>query len=179
MAFENIKAMTKVEANGSLVLHEELEDESLDFFIVTSSVASVTGNRKAILASPVNSGVGPEVITGIRNLEPDALQQCAWAKDRMFAHLTTQRSATNIEPDSKYSYRRQLSKRLTAPSTSSDEIRALVTDALVRGLGVLLQMEKIDETKTLLDLGIGTLLIAEIAIWARKELAYLRRSQYE
>lgn len=37
-------------------------------------------------------------------------------------------------------------------------------------LGVLLQMDTIDEEKSLLDLGIDSLVAAEIGSWARKEL---------
>jgi hypothetical protein len=45
MTYQNIKALTDVMADGSLVLHEELQDETLDFFIMISSISYVTGNR--------------------------------------------------------------------------------------------------------------------------------------
>lgn len=45
-----------------------------------------------------------------------------------------------------------------------------MSNALARKLGVLLQMDKIDETKSLLDLGIDSLFAAEIGSWTRKEL---------
>jgi acyl carrier protein len=245
MAYEDLKAVMDVKAEGSLVIHEELRDETLDFFIMTSSISYVMGNRgqanyaagnafmvglakyrrslglpasvihlghvsgigyiqrhatdetptrsvnelrkrglypiserdlhhifaEAVLASPANSGVGPEVITGIRNLEPEMLEQCFWAKDPMFAHLISERAASAApEPESKPSHQRQLSKQLAEPAATSHDIRALVTGGLARKLGALLQMDKIDETKSLLDLGLDSLVAAEIGSWARKEL---------
>ena len=99
------------------------------------------------------------------------LEQCNWARDQMFAHIITKRkAAATSEPEHKPSHRRQLSKQLAELSTSPDDIRALVTNALARKLGILLQIDNVDETKSLLDLGIDSLVAAEIGSWARKEL---------
>jgi acyl carrier protein len=95
------------------------------------------------------------------------LEQCSWTRDSMLAHLITEpRAIAEFKP----AHQRQLSKQLAAPATPLDDIRALVTDALARKLGVLLQMDNFDETKSLLDLGIDSLVAAEIGSWARKEL---------
>ena len=246
MTYEDLRAVTDVKANGSLILHEELKDENLDFFIMTSSISYVVGNRgqanyaagnafmvglakyrrslglpasvvhlghvsgigyiqrnaneetptksiselrkiglypiserdlhhifaEAVLASPANSGAGPELVTGIRNLEPNMLEHCSWAKTSMFAPLITKPSAIiDLASQCDPSHRRQLSKHLAAPfASSSDETRAIVTAAISRKLGILLQMDEIDEEKSLLDLGIDSLVAAEIGSWARKEL---------
>lgn len=105
---------------------------------------------EAVLASPSNSGAGLKIIADIRDLDPEMLKQCIWAKTPMFAHLITKcRATANAEPERKTSRRRQRSKQLAAPSATSDEIRVLLIDALARKPGILLQMDKIDEKKKL------------------------------
>lgn len=244
MTYKDMDVVANVKVSGSLFLHEELRDETLDFFIMISSVSYIAGNRGqanyaagnafmvglanpsrslglpasvvylgnvsgtgyiqqnaaleppmrsidemrklglypiserdlhhifagAVPASPTNSGVGPEIITGIRSIEPNMLEQCNWARDPLFAHLITQHEITSAsEPERKPFQHHHLSKQLAESPISPENIRALVTDALSRKLGVLLQMDKIDEM-SLLDLGIDFFVAAEIGSWARKEL---------
>lgn len=45
MSYEGLKAVTNVKERGSLILHNVLKDENLDFSIMTSSISYVAGNR--------------------------------------------------------------------------------------------------------------------------------------
>nr|P9WET7.1 RecName: Full=Reducing polyketide synthase Preu2; AltName: Full=biosynthesis protein Preu2 [Preussia isomera]UNY67714.1 polyketide synthase Preu2 [Preussia isomera] len=44
LTFEDLQIATDVKAKGSLLLHEQLQEEKLDFFILTSSISYVAGN---------------------------------------------------------------------------------------------------------------------------------------
>ncbi|KAF2998934.1 t1pks [Curvularia kusanoi] len=246
MAYDDLKAVTDVKASGSRILHDALSHESLDFFILTSSISYVAGNRgqanyaagnafmvglaqyrrslglpasvvhlghvsgkgyihrnshhkvlatsiselhkyglypiserdihdifaEAILASPANSETGPEVFTGIRDMERTMLTQCTWLKAPMFAHVLKAKSdESKPMREQEQSTRMDLSKQLAASSElSAAEIRSIITDAFSRKVGALLQIDDIDENKNLLDLGVDSLAATEIGSWARKEL---------
>jgi acyl carrier protein len=126
----------------------------------------------AILDSPADSGVGPEIITGIRDMDGATSGQFALANAPMFAHLVNTDAGT-LKPtnEQKLPDRKELSKQLTALSELSEsEIRVIITDAFSRKLGALLQLDDIDEDRNLLALGIDSLVATEIGSWAKKEL---------
>ena len=52
--------MTDVQARGSLILHDVFIDESLEFFIMTSSISYVADNR-----SEVNYVAGNVLMVGL------------------------------------------------------------------------------------------------------------------
>jgi acyl carrier protein len=141
---------------------------------------------EAVLASPVDSGMDPEIITGIRDIESSLISHMPWSKDPRLASLIS-----NVTPDVKrsnkpiLSIREQLGKQpvsLTqATSTSAsktgasanqpeDEAFNLVREALLDHLSVILQIDNIDDKVSLLDMGIDSLVALEIGSWARKEL---------
>ncbi|KAF2472828.1 ketoacyl-synt-domain-containing protein, partial [Lindgomyces ingoldianus] len=249
MTFEELQAVTDVKARGSRILHEQLLDEMLDFFIMASSVSYVLGNpgqanyicgnafmvglskyrrsiglaasvvdlgrvtgigyisrserakvnefnsedirkralypiserdlhqifAEAVLASPHDSRSSPEIITGLRNVEPDMLPHSPWANEPMFAHLLTPESTdTTMKSKPQLSVREKLSEELSSVSTTlvEDNVYDIVRSAFMDRLSVLLQIdvEDIDESVSLLDLGIDSLVATDIGSWARKEL---------
>jgi acyl carrier protein len=135
---------------------------------------------EAVLASPADSGRDPEIITGLREITPDILEQAPWAKQPFFAHLITQgANGATAQTKPQLSVREKLSEELsaaTAVTTSPEEkktpVQDIVRDALLHRLGVLLQtdVKHIDEEISLLDMGIDSLVASEIGSWARKEL---------
>jgi malonyl CoA-acyl carrier protein transacylase/SAM-dependent methyltransferase/NAD(P)-dependent dehydrogenase (short-subunit alcohol dehydrogenase family)/acyl carrier protein len=139
---------------------------------------------EAVLASPADSGVNPEIITGIRDIEKGMIPHIAWGKDPKFASLIS-----NAAPDTKeklkpvLSIREQLGETITSmaytntaldqtasKSQPDDQIFDLIRTALLKHLCVLLQIDDINEKMSLLDLGIDSLVALEIGSWARKEL---------
>lgn len=45
ISYDNLTAVTDVQARGSLILHDVFIDESLRFFIMTSSISYIANNR--------------------------------------------------------------------------------------------------------------------------------------
>jgi acyl carrier protein len=127
---------------------------------------------EAIPASPADSGVGPEIITGIRDIYDATLELFALAHASMFAHLVKTDAGT-LKPtnEQKLPDRKELSKQLAALSELSKcEIRVIIMDAFSRKLGALIQIDHIDVDRSLLNLGIDSLVATEIGSWAKKEL---------
>jgi acyl transferase domain-containing protein/acyl carrier protein len=277
MKLEDLRKASDVKTKGSLNLHSHLLKENLDFFILTSSISYIAGNRgqanynagnafmaglahyrrniglpatvvhlgnvtgvgyitrvtqgsennkrnleeltsveslrkrgaypvserdlqqiyaEAVLASPADSGRHPEIITGIRPVEPDMVDGAFWAKLPLFAHLISQgttTSSTNSATETtrpSLSIRERLAKELFSteteptttattsstfpkrPSASSAVLRAVLQQALIDRLSILLQIDvqDIDPETNLLDLGIDSLVATEIGSWAMKEL---------
>ncbi|KAF2188006.1 ketoacyl-synt-domain-containing protein [Zopfia rhizophila CBS 207.26] len=256
MTFEDLRAVTDVKAKGSLILHEQLLGEKLDFFIMASSISYVIGNpgqsnytagnafmvglanyrrniglpasvidigrvtglgyitrstrenvrdlsieeirlkalypvserdlhqifAEAVLASPHDSGISPEIITGIRSIEPDMIPQSCWALKPMFCHLRSYPTAEmTVKREKKLTVREKLSEELSsvakrspdpAKESSEKQIYEIIRSAFLNRLSTLLQIdiEDIDETRGLLNLGVDSLVASEIGSWARKEL---------
>jgi acyl transferase domain-containing protein/ubiquinone/menaquinone biosynthesis C-methylase UbiE/acyl carrier protein len=141
---------------------------------------------EAVLASPVGSGMDPEIITGIRDIESSLIPHMPWSKDPRLASLIS-----NVTPDVKrsnkpiLSIREQLgkqpvslaqatstsaSKTGASPNQPEDEVFNLVREALLDHLSVILQIDNIDDKVSLLDMGIDSLVALEIGSWVRKEL---------
>ncbi|KAF2122165.1 hypothetical protein BDV96DRAFT_537235 [Lophiotrema nucula] len=135
---------------------------------------------EAILASPVDAGMNPEMITGLRNIEPEMLTDSHWAKDPLFAHIRTQAAAPNAPaPTVKLSVRQKLTEKVveTQPASTTvvsdsttESMSEIVGSALVTRLKALLQMDEIDTKANLLDIGLDSLVATEIGSWIRKEL---------
>jgi acyl transferase domain-containing protein/NADP-dependent 3-hydroxy acid dehydrogenase YdfG/acyl carrier protein len=139
---------------------------------------------EAVLASPANSGINPEIITGIRDVERSMIPYIPWGKDSRFASIiSSAASDTKNKPKHVLSIREQIGgsitsiasnniavKKTTSTSQPEDEVFGLIRTALLKHLCVLLQIDDIDEKVSLLDLGIDSLVALEIGSWARKEL---------
>lgn len=269
MSLEDLCKASDVKTRGSINLHKHLEKDDLDFFILTSSISYIAGNRgqsnynagnafmtglahyrqtvglpatvvhlgnvtgvgyitrvtqendttslkdltsveslrtrgaypiserdlqhiyaEAILASPVNSGRDTEIITGIREIEPDIVDSLFWAKQPLFAHLISQdtttssheNAATTENRKSQLSVRERLTQAQPQPtdatatsstSTSSKtNLLPIIQQALIDQLSTLLQLDvqDINPDSSLLELGIDSLVATEVESWASKEL---------
>ncbi|KAF2258046.1 hypothetical protein CC78DRAFT_622136 [Lojkania enalia] len=243
LRYDDFRSIADVKAKGSIILHEQLLNEPLDFFIMTGSISNILGNRgqanyncgnafivglanyrrsiglpasvvqlgwvvglgyitrvlgtkkdarvskmlypisehdihqiyaEAVLASPANSGVNPEITVGIRPLEPGVLENTPWANDAMFAHYHIETPSQTDASKPTLSDHEKLKRQLIAVSTGSPEteITGVIQDAFVAKLSNLVQTDvgDIEDTTNLLDLGVDSLVASEIGSWARKEL---------
>ena len=126
---------------------------------------------EAILASPATSGVNPEIITGLRGSDSKNLDQIPWLQLPMFAHVLE--NANTVVPQKlqqTLTVQQKLEQEGSITSPSVEKIYDVIKTALVEKLCMLLQMDEVDEEKSLVELGIDSLVSAEIGSWARKEL---------
>jgi acyl transferase domain-containing protein/acyl carrier protein len=149
---------------------------------------------EAILASPVDSGRHPEIICGLREIEPDVVDKGLLGKESRAAHLLTRgvASGANLSEESKGqffvhesvggmlpSYDQQHSSSATAATSSAPKnlsardsaLRPVIQKALMDRLSALIQMDAkdIDPGASLLVLGIDSLVASEIGTWMKKE----------
>lgn len=134
---------------------------------------------EAVLASPADSKCDPEIITGFCELTADKVEGSPWVKQPIFANLITEasRGTAAIKPKPQVSVRERLNEEFASPKTDSEEslkasLREIVRTGLKERLGVLVQVDAgtIDESVSLLDMGIDSLVASEVGSWARKEL---------
>lgn len=127
-----------------------------------------------MLTSPADSGVNPEIITGLRYTEPDVVERLPWGKESMFAHLHTNRSSSSVstKPPVQPPLREQLRAELASATRNSTEnsVYCIIYSAFLHRVRALLLIDEIDEDVSLIDLGIDSLVASEIGSWARKEL---------
>ncbi|KAF2731318.1 ketoacyl-synt-domain-containing protein [Polyplosphaeria fusca] len=261
MSFEDFQMVVDVKAKGCLNLHEVFEDEGLDFFVMTASIAYILGNpgqanynagnafmvglanyrrsiglpasvvhlgrvtgmglitrdarssttnasqallstnlsvedlrkmalypiserdliqifAEAILASSPESGMNPEIITGLRNIDSDMLTRLPFAKYPLFAqiHVPSSKSTSVQSAPLRETVNERGSTRPSSPSTTPEaaegKLYQSIRTSFLKRLGALLRsdMKDTDDEVSLLNLGIDSLISSDIVSWAKKEL---------
>ncbi|KAF2014161.1 ketoacyl-synt-domain-containing protein [Aaosphaeria arxii CBS 175.79] len=129
---------------------------------------------EVILASPADSGIPVEIITGVREIEHDMMDRFIAAKEPRFAHLRVHKQISHSKKhEQQLSLREQIQAAHGTPSDDlQDTIAKIVHAGFVNRLSVLLHMskEEIPENRSLLEVGIDSLVATEVGSWARKEL---------
>ncbi|KAL1608555.1 hypothetical protein SLS60_003497 [Paraconiothyrium brasiliense] len=254
-AFSNIsynafKAVADVKAKGSLLLHNASAHESLEFFILTSSLSYMIGNpgqanynagnafmaslaryrrsiglpasvvhlgtvagigymarqefatqgnligddvrsgvypiserdlhqifAEAVLASPVESALDPEIVTGLRDIESSVGHRLPFVQEPMFKNVVKDSSSTpsmpSFEATPQLPLREQLAFAIRSEGSAAGVSEAAfrtVRAALIEKLKALLQVSHIDDAKSVIDLGIDSLAVSEMESWVRTEL---------
>jgi acyl transferase domain-containing protein/NAD(P)-dependent dehydrogenase (short-subunit alcohol dehydrogenase family)/acyl carrier protein len=130
---------------------------------------------EAVLASPVDSGFNPEIITGLKDVESNA--GLPFVKEPMFRNIVQDGSA-DIRPapgveTTKLSLREKLATTIRStspPSEVEDAAFEIVRTAFVEKLKSLLQVGHVDDAKSVVDLGIDSLAVIEVDSWVKSEL---------
>jgi acyl carrier protein len=131
------------------------------------------------LSSPCDSGADPEIITGLRDVEPDMMPFCPFVKNPIFAHSISHTTNASGKTEPKATVREKLSDRLrvvcvesSSITSTSTQVFDIVREGFLDRISMLLQIavEEIDENKCLLDMGVDSLVATEIGSWSRKEL---------
>ena len=141
---------------------------------------------EAVLASPANSGMSCEIITGIGSIDPSREAVCPWIREPSLKHLTTSQRhvKSGYDQESEDALEREhgtTKKRLRdlLASTSSNLEQAdtqelassIIREALIDQISSL-QLEDVKNIRpdvSLLDLGIDSLVATEISTWIKKE----------
>ncbi|RAK98120.1 putative hybrid PKS/NRPS enzyme EqiS-like protein [Aspergillus ibericus CBS 121593] len=127
---------------------------------------------EAVLASPPDSGCNPEIVTGLRMIDPVVDDRVSWRANPKFSHFW------RSEQD--YARADSGSKRSVAPvkvqllaATSKDQARQIIQECFSNRLIVLLQLpaEDMDEHAPLVELGVDSLVAVEARSWFTKQLA--------
>ncbi|KAF2708693.1 hypothetical protein K504DRAFT_491370 [Pleomassaria siparia CBS 279.74] len=137
---------------------------------------------EAVLASPADSGISPEIITGVRDIDPALVPHIPWGTNPRFANLINEGShCTDKSCKPRRSVREELREEIAAAEVSSsssssapsaqDKVFNIIRTNLVKHLSVLLQFEGIDDKRNLLDMGMDSLVASDIQSWAKKELS--------
>lgn len=139
---------------------------------------------EAVLASPVHSGIDPEIITGLKDVEASAVDRLPFLKEHMFRNVIRNSSADSrlkpsAEMTTKVSLRDQLADTIGSTLDFEKAAIKIVRTAFIEKLKALLQVEYVDDAKSVVDLGIDSLAVAEVESWVKKELRVkLQRSVF-
>lgn len=249
MSYDTFRAGSDVKVKGSLNLHTALSKESLDFFILTSSLSYIIGNpgqanynagnafmtsltryrrgvglpasvvhlgtvagigymaqqesatnkslitedvragaypiserdlheifAEAMLASPADSGVDPEIIVGLRDVDRGLEDRLPYISEAMFKHVLKDGS-TSSNLLAKDRFQKPLIEQIDSAIRSSKirenvekDLFQVVRTAFTGKLKTLLQVEHLDSTKSVADLGIDSLGAIEMESWMKREM---------
>ncbi|KAF2004720.1 ketoacyl-synt-domain-containing protein [Amniculicola lignicola CBS 123094] len=134
---------------------------------------------EAVLSSSCDSGTDPEIITGLRDVEPDMMPFCPFVKNPFFAHSISHTTNLSEKTEAKPTVREKLLDRLrvvcaesSSATSTSTQVFDIVREGFLDRISMLLQIatEDIGENKCLLDMGVDSLVATEIGSWSRKEL---------
>ncbi|EME79470.1 uncharacterized protein MYCFIDRAFT_93879, partial [Pseudocercospora fijiensis CIRAD86] len=181
--------------NGSLYLHEEFSDPTLDFFILFSTLSCLIGNAgqsnydaaslyqifaEAVAASPVREGeivtsTTAEIVTGMgpyvydSNTPSESHPQ--WYKNILASHYVREEKVSSNLAGGADADPLSVAARLEA-STSEGTVTAVLTQALASRVERMLQMSpgSFKADVPLLDMGIDSLLAVELRTWFLKEV---------
>ncbi|KAJ4288937.1 hypothetical protein N0V90_011278 [Kalmusia sp. IMI 367209] len=131
---------------------------------------------EAILASPVVPGIDPEIITGLKNVSVEMQERLPWIGEPMFKNIVTGLGAPDSSTSTNVPVQISLRERLASAIRTADSPSAVdlaifrvVRAEFINKLKALLQMERVDDTKSVVDLGIDSLAAIETESWVRRE----------
>ncbi|KAK7180950.1 polyketide synthase/peptide synthetase [Paraphaeosphaeria sporulosa] len=133
---------------------------------------------EAVLASPADSRMDAEIITGLKDIDRSFGNRLHYVKEPMFRNVIRDSSrntglTSSVGLSAKLSLRQQLA---AAIGTKTDAVKIeealldIVRPAFIEKLKALLQVEYVDDAKSVIDLGIDSLAVAEVESWVKKEL---------
>ena len=131
---------------------------------------------EAMLASPANSGVDPEMIVGLKDVERGLVDRLPYTAESIFKNVLKDNVATGNSPSReapKKPLREQVLLAVQSTRTKEEienELFEIVRTAFIDKLKALLQVELLDDAKSVADLGIDSLGAIEMESWIKREV---------
>ncbi|KAL5362627.1 hypothetical protein BJX96DRAFT_177333 [Aspergillus floccosus] len=182
--------------DGSRILDEIFQDDTLDFFVLFSSLASIIGNagqsnyhaanmflsglaanrrKKGLPASVLHVGLvtDNEIILGLEPFvdSPNATKRPPWEHNPKFSHYVS-RPLLEETPAATTGDAAADVKQLLRSAVSSETVTPIVQETFARKLESMMQLptNSVNVNIPLIDLGCDSLLAIEIRRWFIKEV---------
>ncbi|PLB53452.1 lovastatin nonaketide synthase [Aspergillus steynii IBT 23096] len=125
---------------------------------------------EAVLASPANSGRNPDIVSGLRTIDPVVDDRVLWRANPRFSHFWRGDEELKTAKDAKrtvVSVKAQL-----AEATSKDQARDILQECFSARVVLLLQLhaDDMDDNAPLIELGVDSLVAVEARSWFTKQL---------
>lgn len=126
---------------------------------------------EAIISGRPDSGVNPEIITGVKTLSSSSAKEALWAGHPRFGHFIQDVGSAKLPSATKSDV--VPVKTLLEKCKDEEEMAAVLRTALVAKLKSSLMMgeETLSETTPLIDLGVDSLVAVEVRTWFAQEVA--------
>ncbi|KAL2819623.1 lovastatin nonaketide synthase [Aspergillus cavernicola] len=125
---------------------------------------------EAVLASPPQSGRNPDIVTGLRTIDPEVDDRVLWRSNPKFSHFWKVEEELQTDGDAKRSVAPV--KVQLADATSKAQARKIIQECFSARLVVLLQLQEddMDDNAPLVELGVDSLVAVEARSWFTKQL---------
>ncbi|KAL3474076.1 lovastatin nonaketide synthase [Aspergillus californicus] len=125
---------------------------------------------EAVLASPPASGRNPDIVTGLRTIDPEVDDRVLWRSNPKFSHFWQVEEELKTDGDTKRSMAPV--KVQLAEATSKAQARKIIQECFSARLVILLQLQAddMDDHAPLVELGVDSLVAVEARSWFTKQL---------
>ncbi|KKK24446.1 hypothetical protein ARAM_006066 [Aspergillus rambellii] len=125
---------------------------------------------EAVLASHPESGHNPEIVTGLRMIDPVVDDRVSWRANPKFSHFW--RTEDEFKTDSGTKHSMAPVKVQLMDATTRAQAREIIQECFSARLMVLLQLheEDMDDNAALVELGVDSLVAVEARAWFTKQL---------
>ncbi|CAI7640712.1 unnamed protein product [Penicillium glandicola] len=125
---------------------------------------------EAVLASPPHSGRKPDIVTGLRVINPEIDDRVLWRSNPKFSHFWKVEEEMKSSGDTKLTMAPV--KVQLAEATTKAQARNIIQECFSARLVVLLQLNPgdMDDNVALVELGVDSLVAVEARSWFTKQL---------